>query len=124
MAHAAIELYEALKEAGASDEKARTAAEAVEELRNEEHFHRIETRMVALEGRMEGMEHRMVILEDRMERIESRMDLIESRVGRLDDRLAKVEGDTKVIKWMMGFVLASNMAIFWLLIKMALAHGG
>jgi hypothetical protein len=29
-----------------------------------------------------------------------------------DDRLAKIEGELLVIKWMMGFVLAFQVAIF------------
>ncbi len=96
MAHAAIELYEALKEAGTSDEKARMAAEAIEEIRDDDRFHR---------------------LDDRMERLEN-------RIAKVENEVSDLKAEVKITKWMVAFVLAANMAIFWLLIKMALAHGG
>ena len=82
MAHAAIELYEALKEAGVSNQKAKAAAEAVEGVREEERLRDIEL------------------------------------------KLESIQGELKLHRWMLAFILAANMAIFWMLIKMAMAHGG
>jgi len=89
MAHAAIELYEALKEAGASDEKARTAAEAIEDIRDDKRFRQIESEIYGLKS-----------------------------------DVAELKSELKIVKWMSAFILAANMAIFWMLIKMAMTHGG
>jgi len=51
------ELYDALLDAGASEEKARKAAEAAAV---------VDTRFAALEGRMTALEARMTALEGRM----------------------------------------------------------
>jgi hypothetical protein len=47
-----LQVYEALKEAGASEEKAAAAAEAIEAVREGERVRRIEERLTRLEGRM------------------------------------------------------------------------
>ncbi len=89
MAHAAIELYEALKEAGVSDEKARTAAEAIEDIQDNKRFRQIESELYGLKS-----------------------------------DVAELKSELKIVKWMSAFILAANMAIFWMLIKIAIAHGG
>lgn len=44
------EIYEALKEAGASEEKAKAAAEAIQGIREEERLRHIEDRLTRIEG--------------------------------------------------------------------------
>lgn len=44
------EIYEALKEAGASEEKAKAAAEAIQGIRKEERLRHIEDRLTRIEG--------------------------------------------------------------------------
>ncbi len=89
MAHAAIELYEALKEAGVSDQKAKAAAEAIEDIQDNKRFRQIESELYGLKS-----------------------------------DVAELKSELKIVKWMSAFILAANMAIFWMLIKMAMAHGG
>jgi hypothetical protein len=69
------EVYEALKEAGATEEKAAAAAEAIEEARDE--------------TRLRGIER----------------------------DVADVKADVRLMKWMLGFLLALAVANLWLLIR-------
>jgi hypothetical protein len=57
------EVYEALKEAGATEEKAAAAAEAIEEVRETERLHRIEERLRTIEERLTRMEGRFTLLQ-------------------------------------------------------------
>lgn len=66
------ELYDALLDAGASEEKARKAAEAVAV---------VDTRFAALEGRMTQLEGRMTALEGRMQALEGRMTTLMWVIG-------------------------------------------
>ena len=68
------ELYDAMLDAGASEEKARKAAEAAAV---------VDTRFAALEGRMTQLEDRMTALEGRMSGVESRMQALEGRMTTL-----------------------------------------
>lgn len=70
------EVYEALKEAGATEEKAAAAAEAIEEARDE-------TRLRAIER-----------------------------------DVADLKADVRLMKWMLGFLLALAVANLWLLIRL------
>lgn len=72
------EVYEALKEAGASEERSVSAAAAIEDLRDE------------------------------------------SRLRSIEREIAEVKADVRVVKWMLGFLLALGVANLWLLIRMAL----
>ena len=79
-----IELYDALREAGASDEKARAAAES------------------------------LVLDRHRLERIEeqtSKLPKIEGDIARLDRELAVVKAQIDLLKWMNGIVIAGVMAL-------------
>jgi hypothetical protein len=79
-----VELYDALKEAGASEEKARAAAES------------------------------LVIGHDRLERIEEhtvKIPKIEDDIARLDKELAVVKAQTDLLKWMNGIVLPGVLAL-------------
>ena len=78
-----------MKEAGVSDEKARTAAEAIENIQDNKRFCQIESELYGLKS-----------------------------------DVAELKSELKIVKWMSAFILAANMAIFWMLIKMAMAHGG
>jgi hypothetical protein len=79
-----VELYDALKEAGASEEKARAAAES------------------------------LVIGHDRLERIEEhtvKIPKIEDDLARLDRELAVVKAQIDLLKWMNGIVIAGVIAL-------------
>jgi hypothetical protein len=57
------EVYEALKEAGATEDKAAAAAEAIEGVRETERLHRIEERLRTIEERLTRMEGRFTLLQ-------------------------------------------------------------
>jgi NaMN:DMB phosphoribosyltransferase len=79
-----VELYDALKEAGASEAKARAAAES------------------------------LVIGHDRLERIEKHtadIPKIKDDVTDLDKELAVVKAQIDLLKWMNGIVIAGVLAL-------------
>lgn len=79
-----VELYDALKEAGASEAKARAAAES------------------------------LVIGHERLERIEehtSEIPKIKEDVTDLDKELAVVKAQIDLLKWMNGIVIAGVLAL-------------
>lgn len=55
------EVYDALREAGASEEKARRAAEALAQY--DDRFGRIDSRLAGIEGRLTGMDARLSMLQ-------------------------------------------------------------
>jgi hypothetical protein len=79
-----VELYDALKEAGASEAKARAAAES------------------------------LVVGHDRLERIEEHTSVIpkiKEDIARLDKELAVVKAPIELLKWMNGIVIAGVIAL-------------
>jgi hypothetical protein len=90
MARMIAEVYDALKSAGASEDQARAAA-------------------MAVAGQLE-IEGRLTDLVDRIDRLETRF---ETRFERLEHRMGRLETEVAVIKWMVGFTLAMNVAILF-----------
>jgi hypothetical protein len=86
MARMIAEIYDALKSAGAPEDKARAAATAVS-------------------GQWE--------IDARLDQIDKRFDKVEQRLERLELRVGKIETDVAVLKWMVGFTLAINIAILF-----------
>lgn len=79
-----VELYDALKEAGASEEKARAAAAS------------------------------LVLSHDRLERIEEhtgKIPKIEDDIARLDKELAVIKAQIDPLRWMNGIVIAGVLAL-------------
>jgi predicted nuclease with TOPRIM domain len=107
MARMIAELYDALRSAGADEEKARAAATAMAgPFESERRFDRLEGQLAQIDGRMDQLEGRMDRLEGRMDRLEARMDRLESRVG-------KLETDVTLLKWMVGFLIALVLGVFF-----------
>jgi chromosome segregation ATPase len=84
MARMIAEVYDALRSAGAEEDKARAAATAVA-------------------GQLE--------LDGRLDRLESRFDRLETRFDRLETRLGKLETDVAVLKWMVGANIALTILV-------------
>ncbi|MCE3249279.1 MAG: hypothetical protein K0R41_3104 [Geminicoccaceae bacterium] len=79
-----VELYDALKEAGASEAKARAAAES------------------------------LVLGQNRLERIEEqtgKIPMIDQDLARLGKDLAAVRAEIEPLKWMNGIVIAGVLAL-------------
>ncbi len=81
------EVYDALKEAGASEEKARKAAEA-----------------------LAGYENRFTQLDRALDALDRKL---EQRFARVDERFTKTDGEMALLRWMIGFNLALTVAILW-----------
>ncbi|HEV2303104.1 MAG TPA: hypothetical protein VGR91_16170 [Stellaceae bacterium] len=91
------EIYDALVAAGSPEEKARAAAEAI--------------------AGQEVLQERFGRLEERFARVEVDLSELKRDVGDLRQRVSIVERDLLLMKWMLGFVLAFQLAI---LIKLLL----
>lgn len=89
------EVYDALVSAGAPEEKARKAAEAIAAY--EDRFATIDQRLVKIDG---DINQRFTKLE-----------------GDINQRFAKVEGEIKLLSWMIGFNLAGTIGIIFMLLR-------
>jgi ubiquinone biosynthesis protein UbiJ len=93
MARMIAEVYDALRSAGADEDKARAAATAIAgQWDIEPRFDRIDRRFDQIDERIDKVEQRLDRLEGRFDRFEDRFDRLEQRVGRL-------ETDIGIIKW-------------------------
>lgn len=82
------ELYDALRDAGASEEKARAAAKAVSD--NESRLDKLDARMGGLEGRFAGIQSQIDGMKAQIEALRMRMD---------------------TMTWVLGFNAAMTVAI-------------
>lgn len=73
------ELYDALRDAGASEEKARAAAKAVSD--NESRLDKLDARMSGLEARVNGMQGQIDGLKAQIEALKIRIDTLTWVVG-------------------------------------------
>ena len=107
------ELYDALIEAGASEEKARAASRAIADM--EGHFAKIESDISRFDQKVERDISR---LDQKIEREISRLDQkIEMQVSELrshvDQRFTNVEGTLRLHNWMLGTILGFIVAVFF-----------
>ena len=89
------EVYDALVAAGAPEDKARRAAEAV----------------AGYESRFAGIEQRLIKMDAD---ISQRFVKLE---GDINQRFAKVEGEIRLLSWMIGFNLAGTVGIILMLLR-------
>jgi hypothetical protein len=86
-----VEFYDALKEAGASEAKARAAAES----------------LVLGHDRLERIEEHT----GRIPRVEGDLAKLDKDLTRLDKELAVVKAQIDLLKWMNGIVIAGVLAL-------------
>jgi chromosome segregation ATPase len=86
-----VELYDALKEAGASEAKARAAAES----------------LVLSHDRLERIEEHT----GRIPKVEGDLERLDKDLARLDKELAVVKAQIDLLKWMNGIVIAGVLAL-------------
>ncbi len=130
------ELYDALREAGASDEKARRAAEALANY--DDRFNRLGRQIGDLDGKIDrvfvGLDHKIDQVDSKIGQVAGRLDSkIDQLAGRLDSKIDQVAGklDSKIdqavavlerkldaskaeqnlLRWMSGTSLALSLAI-------------
>jgi hypothetical protein len=91
-----VEVYDALKEAGASDEKARAAAAS---LTGREHwFDRVEQRLDDVERRLGALEERVAAL-------------VEQKFIALLQDIAVVKADLRLMNWMHAITIGGVLAL-------------
>jgi hypothetical protein len=86
-----VELYDALKEAGASEAKARAAAES----------------LVIGGDRLERIEEQT----GRLPKMQDQIDHTRGDIARLDKELAVIKAQIDLLKWMNGIVIAGVLAL-------------
>lgn len=115
------ELYDALRDAGASDEKARRAAEALANY--DDRFNRVDRQIdgldqkidravLRLEGRIEALDQKLersvVQLEGKIEGLDQKID---RAVLQLEGKIEAVRADQNLLRWMAGTSVALNVAV-------------
>ncbi|MGH6903178.1 MAG: hypothetical protein ACREIR_10610 [Geminicoccaceae bacterium] len=113
LARMIAEVYDALKSAGADEDKARAAATAAGQWDIEPRFDQIDRRFDQIDRRFDKVEERLDRLEDRFDRFEDRFDRLELRVG-------KLETDVAILKWTAGFTLAVQVATLFFIWQLML----
>ena len=106
MARMIAEVYDALRSAGADEDKARAAATAI-------------ARQWDVEPRFD-QDRRFDQIEKRIDQLDSRIDKIEERLERLEQRVSKLKADVDITKWMLGFTLAFQVATLFLVWQLML----
>jgi predicted nucleic acid-binding Zn-ribbon protein len=118
------ELYDALIEAGASEQKARAASRAIVDM--DGHFTDIQTDISRLDQKVERdisrlyqkVEHGISHLDQKLERDISRLDQkLDQKISELrsyvDQRFTQVDGTLRLHNWMLGTILAFLVAVFF-----------
>jgi hypothetical protein len=99
------EVYNAFKEAGVSEENAKSAAEALTGYGDR--FHELEREM----------DRRFNLVDNRFNAIERDID---RRFNKVDVEIAEIKGMLRLHNWMMGFQFAIMTAVLFLLLRSGL----
>jgi hypothetical protein len=94
------EVYDAFIAAGTPEDKARKAAETLANYDNR--FSRIDGAVLKLDGKLDGA---VLKLESKLDGAVLKLD------GKLDGAVLKLEAELVLVKWMVGFGIAMNIAI-------------
>jgi hypothetical protein len=87
------EVYDAFKSVGITDDKARAAAEALDQ-NNAKSFDKLERK------------------------IDARFDATESRLGKFEEKFGDLKTSVKVLQWVvLGFLAPAQLGIFYLLLQ-------
>jgi ubiquinone biosynthesis protein UbiJ len=100
MARMIAEVYDALRSAGVDEDKARAAATAVA-------------------GQWE-IEPRFDQIDRRFDQSDKLIDKVDEHLDRLEQRVSKIEADVGILKWMVGFTLAFQVATLFFIWQLML----
>jgi predicted nuclease with TOPRIM domain len=114
MARMIAEPYDALRSAGADEDKAWAAATAIAGQWE------IGPRIDQMDRRFDQIDMRIDTIEERLDRLEDRFDRMEDRFGRLEQRVSRLETEVGIIKWMLGFTLAFQVATLFFIWQLML----
>ena len=114
------ELYDALIEAGASEEKARAASRAIADMQG--HFSNIQMDISRLDQTVDQrishldqtVDQRTSILDQRIEHLDQKIDQKISELrSYVDQRFTQIDGTLRLHNWMLGTILAFLVAVFF-----------
>jgi chromosome segregation ATPase len=111
-----VEIYDALKEAGASEEKARAAATSLtgrDERWGEvdQRFQDVGQRLGAVEHRLDHVERRLGLVEQAIEALTQRIAALEQKVIALAQDVAVIRAELNLMKWMHGITIGGVLAL-------------
>ena len=110
------ELYDALIEAGASEEKARAASRAIADMQG--HFTKIDGDIQKLDQKIErGIQKLDQKIELEIQRLDQKISEFRSEIERrfsyVDQRFTQIDGTLRLHNWMLGTILAFLVAVFF-----------
>jgi septal ring factor EnvC (AmiA/AmiB activator) len=107
------ELYDALIAAGTPDDKARKAAEARAGYEAyDQRLGRIESDTGELKRDVADLRRAVSGIEQQLVGVDRRVSGVEQQLVGVDQRVSGLAGDVLLLKWMIGFVLAFQVALF------------
>jgi septal ring factor EnvC (AmiA/AmiB activator) len=97
-----IEVYDALKEAGASEEKARAAASSL--TGRDDRFDQVDQRF-------QHVEQRLDLIEQGLEALTRRVAALEEKVIAIAQDVAVIRAELGLMKWMHGITIGGVLAL-------------
>ena len=111
-----VEIYDALKEAGASEEKARAAAASL--TGRDQRWDEIDQRFQRVDQRLDNVERRLDLMEQALEALTRRVAALEEKIAALEEKVIALAQDVAVIraelgrmKWMHGITIGGVLAL-------------
>ena len=111
-----VEIYDALKEVGASEEKARAAATSL--TGRDQRWDEADQRLQRVDQRLDKVERRLDFIEQALEALTRRIAALEEKVTALEQKIIALAQDVAVIrpelglmKWMHGITIGGVLAL-------------
>jgi septal ring factor EnvC (AmiA/AmiB activator) len=104
-----VEIYDALKEAGASEEKARAAAASL--AGRDQRWDEVGQRFQRVEQRLDTVERWLDLVEQALEALTRRVAALEDKVITLAQDVAVIRAELGLMKWMHGITIGGVLAL-------------
>ena len=104
-----VEIYDALKEAGASEEKACAAAASL--TGRDPRFHEVDLPFRRTGERLDGLERRLDIIDQALEALTERLASLQEKVIALAQDIAVIKAELGLTKWMHGITIGGVLAL-------------
>ena len=104
-----VEIYDALKEAGASEEKARAAATSL--AGRDQRWDEVDQRFDRIEQRLDNVERRLGLIDQALEALTQRVGALEEKVIALAQDVAVIKAELGLTKWMHGITIGGVLAL-------------
>ncbi len=104
-----VEVYDALKEAGASEEKARAAAASL--TGRDERWDEVDLQFRRTGERLDGLGRRFDLVEQALEALTKRLGTLEEKIIALAQDVAVIKAEFGLMKWMHGITIGGVLAL-------------